>query len=461
MLFQQWKYKFTSWLCFGDCRCSEALDNLEKKSEAPPLSSGNADEKQMSQKLFAVLTSYLRGKCAHMVRAKAKNKDGFRFCHSLNHEYMPSRRQRSLASAQALGAYPCFNKDKSALEPILNFEQLVMQYEEASAVCIPKSLWQQPSSDAASPIFENSFNFPSLMKPVTETSETKSQPMNAWPRHGPVIKSSDMSMTSPVTPVELKVMAQRMEVDRVEKGKRKTEGKGKNKGFAGGEWASGWLYGRGRGRGRPNKGKGKGKSKGKKGCYSKGGTKGKKAGRGKVAYGQCSNSLEYGHWAKDCPHMVNQVTGKQEPVAPNIISSSYSAYSQSCKHPSCEKKIQFGNAPSSPSSATSPATSYVRMVLVHDVDEGWMHMSWGDEDGEWVILDSGSDVSLLPARFQADSLSGFTPGTLQNCQRGSLQTSGVKKAVLVATTLDGEKVLLQHDFIVGNVTFCLVSLGQL
>ena len=78
-----------------------------------------------------------------------------------------------------------------------------------------------------------------------------------------------------------------------------------------------------------------------------------------------------------------------------------------------------------------------------------------------MILDSGSDVSLLPARFQADSLSGFTPGTLQNCQRGSLQTSGVKKAVLVATTLDGEKVLLQHDFIVGNVTFCLVSLGQL
>ena len=140
MLFQQWKYKFTSWLCFGDCRCSEALDNLEKKSEAPPLSSGNADEKQMSQKLFAVLTSYLRGKCAHMVRAKAKNKDGLRFCHSLNHEYMPSRRQRSLASAQALGAYPCFNKDKSALEPILNFEQLVMQYEEASGSVYPKEL---------------------------------------------------------------------------------------------------------------------------------------------------------------------------------------------------------------------------------------------------------------------------------------------------------------------------------
>jgi hypothetical protein len=140
MLFQQWKHQFTSWLCFGDGRYSEALDNLEKKSEAPPLSSYNADERQMSQKLFAVLTSYLRGKCAHMVRAKAKNKDGFRLWHSLNQEYMPSRRQRSLALAQALGAYPCFNKDKSALEPILNFEQLVMQYEEASGSVYPKEL---------------------------------------------------------------------------------------------------------------------------------------------------------------------------------------------------------------------------------------------------------------------------------------------------------------------------------
>lgn len=82
--------QFTSWLCFGDGRYSEALDNLEKKSEAPPSSSYNADEIQMSQKWFAVLTSYLRSKCAHMVRARAENKDGFRLWHSLNQEYMPS-----------------------------------------------------------------------------------------------------------------------------------------------------------------------------------------------------------------------------------------------------------------------------------------------------------------------------------------------------------------------------------
>ena len=101
------------------------------------------------------------------------------------------------------------------------------------------------------------------------------------------------------------------------------------------------------------------------------------------------------------------------------------------------------------------------MVLLQNMDNGWVQISNDSGDGERVILGSGSDVSLLPSRFQADDASGLAPGVLQNCQGGSLHTTGVKKAELVATTLDGEEVLLQHEFIVGNVTSCLVSLGQL
>ena len=97
MLFQQWKHQFTSWLCFGDNRYAEALDLLEKKDTAPAWSTYNDDERSMSQKLYAVLTSYLRGKCVHMVRAESKVKDGFKLWFNLNHEFMPSTRQRSLA----------------------------------------------------------------------------------------------------------------------------------------------------------------------------------------------------------------------------------------------------------------------------------------------------------------------------------------------------------------------------
>ena len=60
---------------------------------------------------------------------------------------------------------------------------------------------------------------------------------------------------------------------------------------------------------------------------------------------------------------------------------------------------------------------------------------------------------LLPSRFQADSSSGLASGALQNCQGGSLQTTGVRKAELVATTMDGEEVLLQHEFNVGKWDF--------
>ena len=124
-------------LCFGDSRYVEALENLEKKYEALTLTAYNADEKDMSQKLFAVLTSYLRGWCAHLVRSESKNKDGFKLWHTLCREYIPNTRQRALALSQALSAYTVLGKDKSSLESILAFEQLVLQYEEASGSTYP------------------------------------------------------------------------------------------------------------------------------------------------------------------------------------------------------------------------------------------------------------------------------------------------------------------------------------
>ena len=116
-----------------------------------------------------------------------------------------------------------------------------------------------------------------------------------------------------------------MEVDRVEKGKWKHKGKNKDRGsFGGSEWASGWLYGRGRGRGRTNKGKGKGKTKGeikRKERKSKRWIQ-RKGGRSKVASGQCSNCMEFGHWNRDCPNMsaynvAQKNSGRQELIPPN------------------------------------------------------------------------------------------------------------------------------------------------
>ena len=252
MLFQQWKHQFTSWLCFGDNWYAEALDLLEKTDTAPAWSSYNEDERLMSQKLYAVLTSYLRGKCAHVVRAESKVKDGFKLWFNLNHEFMPSTRQRSLALAQALGSYPSFRKDRSSLESILNYEQLVLEYEQASGSVYPKELMAATSTKCCQPWLREQ-----IQLSITDTTSyvdirekiiSYERASRAWTSDH-VLKH----VTEPY-PSGSADGPSPMEVDRVEsRGKGKNKGKNKGRG-SGAEWA-GMLYGRGRGRGRSNKGK--------------------------------------------------------------------------------------------------------------------------------------------------------------------------------------------------------------
>ena len=393
MMFMQWKQQFTSWLCFGDSRYSQALENLEQKSVAPPLTAYNQEETDMSQKLFAVLTSYLRGRCAHLVRAEVKNKDGFRLWHTLCKEYMPNTRQRALALAQALSAYPTFHKDKSALESVLAFEQLVIQYEEASGSSYPLELMSATLIRCCQPKLREqlqlSISEDSTCQEIRDKVLSFERVSKVWSteqvlKHIQDTTSYTGGTTDGPTP---------MEVDRIEKGGK---GKGKNK------KGNAWTYARGRGRGRQNKGKGKGKSKGKnKG--KKGGSKGKgkKGGRGnKVAYGQCSNCYEFGHWAKDCPNMVNQV--KQEPIGPSATASSSQQAAPKAGSPVVRRVFQFGSAPSSPTSPASTTPAQTRMVVLQDLDNEWMPISNEATDyaeSEWVILDSGSDVSLSQQRW--------------------------------------------------------------
>ena len=376
MLFQQWKHQFTSWLCFGDNRYSEVLDKLESRDTAPSYAAYNEDERSMSQKLYAVLTSYLRGKCAHMVRAESKFKDGFKLWYNINHEFMPSTRQRSLALAQALGSYPSFGKDKSSLESILNYEQLVLEYEQASGSVYPKELMAATLIKCCQPRLREQ-----IQLPITDTTSyvdirekiiSYERVSKAW-TSDQVLKhvTEPYSSGSADGPVP-------MEVDRVEhKGKGKNKSKGKGRGFGGAEW-SGMLYGRGRGRGRSNKGKGKGKqkgkSKGKKGNH-KGGAKGgkKSSGRGKVAYGQCSNCMEYGHWSRDCPHMaVNQVSDTKQNVIPPNQATSKPPAAKANPSTVVRQIFQFGvsspSCRSSPTSPISPASSHVRMVSFCELD---------------------------------------------------------------------------------------------
>ena len=138
--FQAWKFGFCSWLSFGDSRFQKAFEEVEKLKANDDLKPYSADEKDLSTKLYAVLTSYLRGRCAGLVRSFSTSRDGFRLWRALVNEFEPPSRQRSLAIAQALATYPTFDNKKSALENVLTYESLVQTFEELSGQKYPEEL---------------------------------------------------------------------------------------------------------------------------------------------------------------------------------------------------------------------------------------------------------------------------------------------------------------------------------
>ena len=69
------------------------------------------------------------------------------------------------------------------------------------------------------------------------------------------------------------------------------------------------------------------------------------------------------------------------------------------------------------------------MILFHDPETEWTEVSNEDAEQEWVILDSRSNVGLLPARYQADNHGSDVQGILQNCQGGTLQTNGTQSVL--------------------------------
>ena len=78
-----------------------------------------------------------------------------------------------------------------------------------------------------------------------------------------------------------------------------------------------------------------------------------------------------------------------------------------------------------------------------------------------IILDSGSDVSLLPESFAPDTLTDDSAYKLKDCQGQKLTVKGLKRAELLLCDEFGEEVLLKQNFVIGQVTNGILSLGQL
>ena len=83
-------------------------------------------------------------------------------------------------------------------------------------------------------------------------------------------------------------------------------------------------------------------------------------------------------------------------------------------------------------------------------------------DDEWVILDSGADLSLLPQRLRSRGKPIDVPNLqVSDAQGGSLPIRDMRRVVLSTEWSDLSGVMIQEDFAVTNVKSILLSLGKL
>ena len=108
--FPSWRFQFTSCLTYGESKYVAMLKKIEALTTSPDIATYSPEERVLAHRLYAVLTSYLKGRCGHLCKSMAQSRDGFAVRYHLIKEFEPSSRQRALAIAQALSNYPTVPK---------------------------------------------------------------------------------------------------------------------------------------------------------------------------------------------------------------------------------------------------------------------------------------------------------------------------------------------------------------
>ena len=132
--FMSWKSLLESWLTVGASRYGDLLSKVESMKDPPKFETYTEEQKTLSTRFFAILSSHFRGRCSALVRSAQQGERRLVLSYSLVHEYVPPTKQRSLSLAQSLSSFPSFNSKGTFLENILQYqyEQLVSSYETIS-----------------------------------------------------------------------------------------------------------------------------------------------------------------------------------------------------------------------------------------------------------------------------------------------------------------------------------------
>ena len=498
--YASWHHVFTSWLSYAEPQFAELLKVAERSADGLEMSDMNDVTKELSVRLHAILTSYLRGSPLQLTRLGDRN--GFKVWRDLFQVFMPSTRQRSLGLAQTLATYPAFPANKPMLESIINFERIAEEYEVASGAKYPDDLMLATLIRAAPADIRKHLQL-TITGHTTyrESILVYERTAQVWDPARVMQQFSGDGGGNADGPVSMEV-DQIGQVQQNNKGFNKGgwshKGKGKDKGGKGKGssfwWSaySGGYSGGGRGQYKGGKSKGKSKQKGKKG-KSKKGSKGKGKTVDPDACRICGNK---GHWGNECPNRsTNQVRQAQDTTSDAGASTSSTATGS---------RISSNFSPSTGLTSNAPSRTVVRQVRcfnigtppttipeyydvgsddetdfygsVRMVQDG-AYIGYGGADSfgfvhpgnnrasavqsEVVVLDSGADVSLLPVRFCNGSEDVSVRTHLEDAQGGRIFTQGMRRAAVDMKAQDGSYVRLEDSFVMAEVNNILLSLGRM
>ena len=308
-----WKFGLINYLSgVLDPKYREELEYIERHNDTPINSDElhGDDTKSRNEQLFIILSTMLAMRPLRVVKALGAkmNRSGFEAFRLLVKENEPSLRARSVALNLELLQFR-FEKSKSFLESVLEFECKVETYENCSG-----ELFSDNSKIGV--LFMNApQQLRNHVKLTLREDSTYDDIREAMLHYETTRINWLPSSKDGATP---------MEVDRVggkgkDKGKDKGKGKGKDKGKGKGKYGNG--KGKGGGKQDPNLKDKQCHTCGKYGHLAKdcrSGGKGKNSnqkgsGKGKQNKVTCHNCGKQGHYAKDCwGKKVRQVEGETE-----------------------------------------------------------------------------------------------------------------------------------------------------
>ena len=135
----EWSFLFRAYIEFHVPAYSADLDHVEGDLTSQlDFNDYSTVAQERSQKLYTILCSYVKGRPLRIVRS-APLRDGFRAWQLLCKEYQPATRNRSLAIAQAILAFPAFERGRH-LDGLLNLERLIEDFERISNTKYPDEL---------------------------------------------------------------------------------------------------------------------------------------------------------------------------------------------------------------------------------------------------------------------------------------------------------------------------------